>query len=163
MHQLVQLAYVSRAAALGANARYLLLKRARTDNARRQLTGLLISVGDLYIQALEGEAGMVEAVYNTIARDERHSHPTTLFVRPISERMFMAWRLGFWESRSYRPSPMSIEDVDASVADRLLRHARSALSIGNRAAAGAAGMDTVAANGCTNFSRAGGGAYRRHT
>jgi len=124
MHQLVQLVYVSRATALGACARGQMLKQARSDNARRQLTGMLISLGDLYVQALEGEAGMVKAVFNTIARDQRHSQVTPLFVRPIPDRIFLPWRLGYWEGGG-SALPMSIEDIDASAAERLLRQGTS--------------------------------------
>jgi hypothetical protein len=127
----VQLIYVSRAAALGESARCHLLKQARTDNARRQLTGMLISVRDLYIQALEGEAGMVEAVFHTIARDKRHSQITRLLARPIPERLFPAWRLGYWETSSgshapkrYAPLPLDIEGINVAAAERLLWQAR---------------------------------------
>jgi hypothetical protein len=158
MHNLVQLAYVSRATALDASGRRRLLKQARADNGRRQLTGMLVSLGNLYIQALEGEAGMVEAVYNTIARDERHSQVTVLFIRPISARMFLPWRLGFLECRQ-APLPTRLEDISAAAAERLLRQARPAMTIANRSAARA--LNPASANGYTKFSRASGGAYRR--
>jgi hypothetical protein len=135
IHQLVQLAYVSRAAALETSARSELLKQARTDNARRQLTGMLISLGDIYVQALEGERSMVEAVFHTIARDERHSQVTQLFLRPISERMFTPWKMGYWDGRSHTPMPRSIEDITAAAAEQLLRHARSSMTLARRTAA----------------------------
>ena len=95
------------------------------------------------------------------SRDHRHSQVTQLFVRLIAERMFLPWRLGFWENRFSALPPAGIHDVNAATAEGLLKQARSAMTLANRAPACVAVLDRASANGCTRLSRASGGAHGR--
>jgi hypothetical protein len=138
MHQLVQLIYVSRATAMDESAQCRMLKQARFDNARRHLTGMLVRLGNIYIQELEGEPGMVEAVFQTIARDTRHTEVKRLLVRPLSERWFPAWHLGCSqvalsdsiEFLNPLRLPTCIDSVNVGIAERLLMEARRATGAG---------------------------------
>lgn len=95
MKPLIQLIYASRACAdFHEHDLPGLLKPIRLANARRQLTGMLVYVGGSFVQVLEGEAGMVDAVYGSILRDRRHTHVRQLAREPVVERAFEGWTMG---------------------------------------------------------------------
>jgi hypothetical protein len=72
-----------------------LLEHARTSNARRALTGMLLYIGKNFFQVLEGEEAVIDAVYNQILRDPRHTRVTLIIREPIAERRFSEWTMGF--------------------------------------------------------------------
>ena len=45
------------------------------------------------IQVLEGDKEVVDALYQRIERDQRHTNVTPVFNRPISQRLFAAWNM----------------------------------------------------------------------
>jgi len=57
------------------------------------ITGILICLGDMFFQALEGNATSVDKLYNErILRDERHQHLLCLnSVNGVKDRMFPGW------------------------------------------------------------------------
>ncbi len=72
-----------------------LLRHARANNARHDLTGMLIYINGAFFQILEGPAAKVESVYAKIAQDARHRHVTRIISEPILERAFDAWTMGY--------------------------------------------------------------------
>ena len=95
MKSLIQLLYASRAGGdFHEHDLPGLLKPIRLANARRQLTGMLVYVDGAFFQVLEGEAGMVDAVYASIQRDRRHSNIRQLAREAVSERAFEGWTMG---------------------------------------------------------------------
>lgn len=72
-----------------------LLKQARSANAKRGLTGMLLYIGGSFFQVLEGEAENVDSVYAAISRDKRHMRVTLIIREPIAEREFTEWTMGF--------------------------------------------------------------------
>lgn len=62
-------------------------------NAKRGLTGALIRVQDHFVQVLEGEYPEVEAVFEAICRDLRHSEVKLIDFATTGERMFAAWNM----------------------------------------------------------------------
>ena len=50
-----------------------LVKEANIRNAELQVTGVLLFNGDQFLQVLEGPAEGVNAIFNRISRDSRHS------------------------------------------------------------------------------------------
>jgi hypothetical protein len=96
MGQLVHCIYAS-SAALDFNESGIpaLLDRARTANAERALTGMLLYIGGSFFQVLEGEAEVVDAVYGRILADPRHCRITLIIREPIADRSFSAWTMGF--------------------------------------------------------------------
>lgn len=70
-----------------------ILLDARRGNTRNNVTGALIVRGDLYLQLLEGPPEMVEAAYERINRDDRHTNMRQLVHRMVEERMFPNWSM----------------------------------------------------------------------
>jgi hypothetical protein len=72
-----------------------LLEGTRNANAARDVTGMLLYVDGSFFQVLEGEAAIVEPLYEKIKRDPRHSRVTLIIKEPILERSFGEWTMGF--------------------------------------------------------------------
>eukprot|EP00667_Euglena_gracilis_P017724 EG_transcript_18707 len=72
-----------------------ILAVARRHNLRDGITGLLLFVDGVFIQALEGEEAMVKAAQNRIIHDHRHSNVQTLHEGPLSARNFPHWSMGY--------------------------------------------------------------------
>jgi hypothetical protein len=71
-----------------------LLLRARLRNAQLGVTGMLVHHNGTFLQALEGGEEAVQAVFDHIARDPRH---TNLVVRKekVAGRLFPQFAMGF--------------------------------------------------------------------
>ena len=108
-----------------------LLKQARLANAARELTGMLLYIAGSFVQVLEGEAGMVEAVFETIRGDKRHQHITLITRESILQRAFEGWTMSHKTLHpvdageligeiNYFLSATWIEQLDAGRAQKLL-------------------------------------------
>lgn len=71
-----------------------LLARARRHNEQAGLTGMLLHADGNFFQVLEGEAPAIEALYERIQRDPRHTHVTRIIHEPIPGRRFADWSMG---------------------------------------------------------------------
>jgi hypothetical protein len=93
MHQVV---YSSAAVEAFTESRLVdLLARARVNNERLSITGLLLYDEGSFLQVLEGDAPVLDALYETIGRDRRHHRVVALLRREVPERHFAKWRMGF--------------------------------------------------------------------
>jgi hypothetical protein len=93
---LIHLGYVSTATAPLPRAELMeLLAQARADNARNQITGMLVYQGGHFLQVLEGQAEAVRATMERIRQDPRHDRIALLFEEPVAAREFPDWRMGF--------------------------------------------------------------------
>ena len=92
---MIQLIYRS-AATVPFSERQLadLLTRARDNNAELGLTGLLLYDDGSFLQVLEGEREPLLTIYGRILKI-RHDKLTKLLERPIDERRFGDWQMGF--------------------------------------------------------------------
>ncbi|MGH1537166.1 MAG: BLUF domain-containing protein [Gammaproteobacteria bacterium] len=75
-----------------------LLEKARVNNERLHLSGMLLYHQGSFIQALEGPQAAVEEIYNKISQDERHTETQVLFRGDLEERDFETWSMGFYRS-----------------------------------------------------------------
>jgi hypothetical protein len=92
---LVRLLYASRAATpLQASVQDSILEQSRTRNPKAGITGILCFSEDVFIQVLEGGRDEVCELYNTIARDDRHTNVRILSFEEIHERRFGNWTMG---------------------------------------------------------------------
>ena len=92
---LVRLMYASRATApLKPETLNAILKKSTTNNPAVGVTGVLCFSGDIFLQVLEGGRSQVSALYNRIARDERHRDVVLLSYDEIEERSFSGWAMG---------------------------------------------------------------------
>jgi hypothetical protein len=93
---MIYLLYVSSATRLLSEAELIeLLQKARTNNARDGITGMLLYRDGNFIQVIEGEESVVLALHEKIVNDPRHTNIITLLKRPLTERMFGDWTMGF--------------------------------------------------------------------
>ncbi|MEQ8662676.1 MAG: BLUF domain-containing protein [Gammaproteobacteria bacterium] len=93
---LIHCIYASAAnGAFDAAARRELLQRARANNARLGVSGILLYVDGSFFQVLEGEADVVDELFLRIAGDTRHGNVTEIIREPIVRRAFPDWSMGF--------------------------------------------------------------------
>ncbi|MFK7793918.1 MAG: BLUF domain-containing protein [Gammaproteobacteria bacterium] len=75
-----------------------LLTSARINNTSLGITGMLLFHEGSFIQALEGPKDKVQALYEKIAEDERHSETVVLYKGDQDEPDFESWSMGFYRS-----------------------------------------------------------------
>jgi hypothetical protein len=93
---LIHCIYASRASANMRAAQIQdLLTKARASNAAQGITGILLLIDVSFFQVLEGEAPVVDRIYETIVRDTRHDRVTQIIREPIPQRSFAEWSMGY--------------------------------------------------------------------
>ncbi len=100
MTQLYRVLYCSRnriggASTVIADEIASILARSRANNAREGVTGGLLFSAGCFAQVLEGPLPAVEAAFERIQGDERHSEITVLQSGPIARRDFPDWSMAF--------------------------------------------------------------------
>lgn len=91
-----QLIYQSTASRfLGSDELLALLERSRANNARLQISGMLLYQGGRFLQLLEGDEAQVRELYQVIAADERHKWVALVMTGPNGARDFPDWTMGF--------------------------------------------------------------------
>ena len=91
----IQLVYISeRCASTDATVITSIKLRAEHNNHRRNITGALLYTERYFLQYLEGEAAVVDALYASICRDPRHTKVRLLQRKSIQQRDFARWSLG---------------------------------------------------------------------
>jgi len=78
-----------------------ILMDARRNNVRHDITGMLISRADIYLQLLEGPPAAVEAAFARIARDHRHLEVKRLYSSADAQRLFPDWAMRDDPARSW--------------------------------------------------------------
>ncbi len=93
---LLQLAYVSQAAEpFSDDDLAALMKVSRRRNRAVAVTGMLLFDDGLFLQILEGPADSVQACFDRIRLDPRHTDVQTVYVdRHCPEREFAKWNMG---------------------------------------------------------------------
>jgi len=72
-----------------------LLTKARENNSRLGVTGMLLYKDGNFIQLLEGEEATLKALYDTISHDPRHQGSTIILEEPVEQPLFGEWSMGF--------------------------------------------------------------------
>ncbi|CCH55586.1 Photoactivated adenylate cyclase subunit beta [Fibrisoma limi BUZ 3] len=72
-----------------------LLAKSRQRNAQVNITGVLLYVHGSIIQVLEGEQAVLTALFDRIKQDTRHTQVKEVFNRPVPQRLFSNWSMGF--------------------------------------------------------------------
>ena len=72
-----------------------LLEESRRNNARLEVTGMLLYHDGDFMQVLEGEEEAVREIYRRIVADPRHSGILVLDDTPVPDREFAGWWMGF--------------------------------------------------------------------
>jgi hypothetical protein len=72
-----------------------LLERSRLNNLNNHVTGILLYFDGAFMQLLEGMPEDVDAVFKAIENDSRHYDIIKIVDRPLQERNFPEWSMGF--------------------------------------------------------------------
>jgi hypothetical protein len=80
------------------------LQIIRHKNQLKQVTGMLLYLDPFFIQALEGEEAVVNQLFDIIKKDSRHDKVSLIYKKPIAERHFANWTMGF--------SKISYKDIE---------------------------------------------------
>ena len=93
---MIQLSYISSATEPMATADLLrLLRGCREHNAAHGVTGMLLYGNATFLQVLEGEELLVDALLEQIRRDPRHTDLQVLHRKTIQRRDYADWSMGF--------------------------------------------------------------------
>jgi hypothetical protein len=94
--QLKQIVYVSAARSHLLDSECIrILETARRRNAENDITGVLLSIDQGFLQILEGPDHAVDETFDRISRDPRHTAVRILHAGPCDHRSFGSWRMGF--------------------------------------------------------------------
>ena len=64
------------------------------NNMTEGVSGILMGVGDKFLQVLEGKAETVDQLLKKIERDPRHTNLKVLYQGNLNERVFARWSMG---------------------------------------------------------------------
>ncbi len=93
---LIEITYVSRATEpVSAEQLLALLQQCRKNNSARRVTGMLLYGNETFLQALEGDQTILEELIERIRKDPRHTEIQLLRRRPITNRQYSDWSMGF--------------------------------------------------------------------
>ncbi len=67
--------------------------QAAAANAEKDITGLLVLSGNVFVQVLEGSAEVLTALFGRIMQDKRHHQVTLITFQPVVERCFEDWTM----------------------------------------------------------------------
>jgi hypothetical protein len=92
----ITIVYASRASQpMSAIALAQLLQVAHDRNAAHDVTGMLLYAQQSFLQQLEGDAEAVDAIYDSICNDPRHTDIRLFSHREVTDRRFPTWSMGF--------------------------------------------------------------------
>lgn len=63
------------------------------NNAKKNITGVLLYSKEKFLQCIEGELSHLLALYDKIKLDSRHSEAIMLGLVPVKERNFPSWQM----------------------------------------------------------------------
>ena len=94
--KLIRLIYASAARTeMSYAALTTILRTAEAHNGQQGISGILCYGNGMFLQAIEGEREVVNALYNRIVRDPRHDSCTILRYGRIATRRFEQWKMKF--------------------------------------------------------------------
>lgn len=112
---LMQLIYFSRPFGFDDLALVGILASAERNNARDGITGALICREDIFIQMLEGPGDNVQAAFERIQIDDRHTDVVLISLQAAAERFFPDWAMRHDPAHSWM---WSREDISAGAAEK---------------------------------------------
>lgn len=113
--------YVSRATSeLEGNAGIdLIVRRAKSFNHDKNVTGVLLYHAGLFMQLVEGERDVIEDLfYKKIEKDRRHQDVVVLFDQDVPTRLCPDWQMGY--------HPMT--ELDLRIVNKILDWSRLQVS-----------------------------------
>ncbi len=74
-----------------------LLATCKRNNSPLNISGILHSNGNYFLQVLEGGRAEVSSIYHRIAADPRHINIILISCHDVRERLFPTWSMGLHE------------------------------------------------------------------
>lgn len=71
-----------------------IVRGARIKNMKKSIFGYLCANSDYFIQCLEGDEALVNALYKNIAKDPRHHSIELKQCEPCQSHFFSQWNMG---------------------------------------------------------------------
>lgn len=84
-----------------------ILETANIRNTRDEISGVLLYGSGHFLQVLEGSSAKIEALYEDICRDPRHTDVSIVLEDRIEDRLFSSWAMAF--------TPLTNETVEQPV------------------------------------------------
>lgn len=118
-----------------------ILEQSRSKNLHAGITGLLVHIDGVFVQALEGGRAEISRLLFRLTADERHTDVTLLSFGDIAERTYATWTMGHVDMGSVNPalalkrSPHAHLDpftMSASAAEMVLADLAAAGAVVNR-------------------------------
>ena len=72
-----------------------IVEDARINNEKSEITGLLLFNRGNFMQLVEGDEQAIEALYEKIRKDNRHTEVKLLLKESITHRNFSTWTMAF--------------------------------------------------------------------
>lgn len=93
---MIQVTYVSQTREpMGAEQLLDLLMQCRENNEQNDITGMLLYGNGTFLQVLEGDDGVVDALVAEILDDPRHANIEVLDRKSVEQRDYAEWSMGF--------------------------------------------------------------------
>lgn len=108
----LQIIYTSTLVSEGAAVLSAILDTSVRNNARDDITGMLLHSAGNVLQVIEGEAGVLQARYARICADPRHKGLIELSQEKVDGREFGRWSMGV---RGLRPEDMPQPEAGAAL------------------------------------------------
>jgi hypothetical protein len=83
-----------------------ILATAHRNNPGLGVTGVLVYMGGMFAQVLEGPEAAILRLYVKIMDDRRHSDCQIVHISPANERMFQKWSMGI-----IRSAPLDFQKI----------------------------------------------------
>lgn len=99
-------------------------------NRDRDVSGVLMLCGRSVMQLLEGDAGVVDALYARIAADPRHSDVHRLLRKRVARRLCPQWGMKLLDP--VESGVLDLKGLAAMIADVQASHDTAGFSIGAR-------------------------------
>ena len=94
--------YISKATRVPTAEEVARLARASAENNRNTgITGLLLQIGNYFVQVLEGQPQILSAVLRKIDRDERHTGLCIIYQKAGDSKLFTQWNMGYFNIEQY--------------------------------------------------------------
>ncbi|ACA88361.1 BLUF domain-containing protein [Shewanella woodyi] len=71
-----------------------LVEKAQINNRALSVTGFLCANSYYFLQCIEGESAVIDALFQKISKDSRHHSITVINKREVDNQQFRAWSMG---------------------------------------------------------------------
>lgn len=123
-----------------------MVEQARINNYSQGITGVLFYAEGRFLQVLEGAKEPIEALYEHIRQDLRHTNVVRMYGALVGQRLFAGWSLGFGQVAATALARLgtyldpecqaallpSAYDVEAFVADTIQEFVRDEFTVTGR-------------------------------